>query len=208
MQNKTRWDTNYPHNLLSALRCPAEPELSADRLAGVHYALSTLPAQSQEFIRLYYREGVPPEEAAAALSLSPEGLQNLKKATLAKLRYQTRWNYLCYGVAGNLKRETAHQYEKGYHMGYLAGLRDGAAKPENTPSQTNVLDMPIETMPLSSHARIVLTHMGCKYIRDLLSFDQYDIIKVRGMGRKTADEIAQVLQSYGVEHTDWYFFLL
>jgi len=198
----------YPHNLLSALRCPAEPELSADRLAGVHYAISTLPVQHQEFIRLYYREGVPPAEVAAALNLSEEVFRELKKATLTKLRYKTRWNYLCYGIAGNLKRETAHQYETGYHMGYLAGCRDGAKKAETVPTQMDVLDMPIETMRLSSHARNVLTRMECKYIRDLLTVDQYDILKVRGMGQKTADEIARALLSYGVEHTDWYFYLL
>lgn len=205
----------YPYNLLFAVKAASSAEvptkLSADILAGLEYALSSLPDREQKLIQLHYAEGRSAIESAALLSVSLEQVNQLKTSIIKKLRQPGRWNYIQYGIAGNLRQEAQRQYNRGYHAGYVEGHKDGSraalsggpiADPE-----ADVLSQPVEFLNLSTHARHCLQLANYRTIQDVVSIDTDRILSIRNMGKKTAAEIAKALQNLGILHTAWYQYL-
>ena len=100
-ENSTSFDAyllGYPINLLAVAKAASDRILSgtltADRLAGIRYALSTLPEASQMWVRLRFEEGRSSEDTASALGLSQAEETLLQKETLFKLRYTSRWDWI------------------------------------------------------------------------------------------------------------------
>jgi hypothetical protein len=66
-----------------------------------------------------------------------------------------------------------------------------------TPPETKpvALESPIEDLPLSSRARNAIHRLGCGTVKDVL---QLDLSAVRGIGRKTRNEVCAALRSSGL----------
>ena len=98
---------------------------------------------------------------------------------------------------------------KAYILGYRAGYRDGQADRADGTRQDydadSIQNVPIEAMKLSTHAYNCLVRYECRYVGDIVKLTSGQIARMRGMGKKSAGEIIQALEEYGITDTDWEF---
>lgn len=140
-------ELEYPYNLFAAMKGKTKlmlPQiLTADVLAGLKYALSTLPAKDQVLIQLRFAENKTLLETAAFLSRPVEETEVREEAALKRLHSPSRWNYIRYGIAGWQKENAAMQYAKGYRAGYVAGIDHSQKEIAPSPFEENMRNQPI-----------------------------------------------------------------
>jgi len=96
-------------------------------------------------------------------------------------------------------------YIMGYRAGYIDGQRGGPDITRQGYDGDSVLCEPIESMKLSYHAYNCLNRIGCRYVDDVVKLTAKEILRIRGMGKKTAQEISRVLAEKGMKDTEWDF---
>ena len=93
------------------------------------------------------------------------------------------------------------------YKAYLAGYRDGVADAYSGKAQThtsgNPSDMPVAVMGLSTHARNCLIRAGCSTLADVLALNDDAVGRMRGLGPKTASEIAHWLADHYYFSSVW-----
>ena len=202
---------SYPMNLLHAVDCKHTWEipnsLTADSSAGLVYALSTLTQTAQMWVYLRFQEGLSAQDTAAQLELSPEAEKQLRKDTLQKLRFPYRWNYIRYGIQGNIDRLITQAQADSFREGYRKGLEDGNAGTRPAAPGQELLDQPIEVLPLNTRCRNALDHACLRTLGDLVPLDYYDIMKIRGLGASGANCVARALVDAGIQGTGWEQFI-
>ncbi len=99
-------------------------------------------------------------------------------------------------------------YNKGYAQGYQAGLADGLAGKRPGDSWQELHSLPLEYLDLSVRARNCLTGWGCISVADVAALPEDAIVRMRGLGKRTADEIARALAAQNIRHTAWDSYLL
>ena len=153
IMNNNTTDILYPHNLLLAIKNNTNLELpekwTPDVQAGFEYALSTLPDEEWELLQAYYAQGHDLAQTAAILSLTPEEAETLRKKAIQKLRIDSRWNYIRYGIAGYVKQVSEAQYRNGFRAGFAEGRKLAHTAPEQ---RDNILDQPIDCLKISVRA--------------------------------------------------------
>lgn len=205
------FDVGYPRNLLLAVKGQTDLTLpgmiTEDIRKGIRYAISTLEPGEQELLRLRYKEAATRDAVGAKLGMEGEQVRQMEIKALRKLRIPSRWNYLQYGIAGYLKKTEADEYRKGFLMGYQEGYDRGAEDVRNGVGERGaadeVLDLPLEALRLSVHAYNCLTRVGYRRIRDVVGLEENSIYMIRRLGEKSAREIAQALQKFGILFTAW-----
>lgn len=206
----------YPLELLKALVAGTSldppPKITNDILAGMQYALFTLPADQQKLLHLRYIRRLTVLEAAAQLSLPEEEVRCLEKKALASLRFPVKWSYIRHGIAGYMRKRIAQEHRLAYRNGYCDGYRTGAADVQSgialPDSPDAVPDLPIETLDLSPRAVNCLKCAQISRIHQLISLSERQILCIRHMGTILANEIATALQAQGILHTAWDKFVL
>lgn len=206
----------YPYNLLIAIRGMADREipedLTADHLAGLEYVLSTLEYRERDILQQRYREGLMRTEIAQSHSIMPERVRQIENKACSKLRPLAEWNYIAYGVAGNMKRVATSEHNRGYSVGYSEGYSDGkadgAAGITKPYASDEVLNRPVESLNLSTRAQGCLRFAQCKRIGDVVRLTNETISTMRQLGKVSANEIAQALKSLHIEHSAWDRYLL
>jgi len=194
---------DYPYNLLIAARgkkmLGLPVSLTKDVQAGIAYALFTLDEKEQNVLDTKFRFGMP---------LSDDQ-QKIEKKALKKLCHHSRWDNTCFGVVGYTKRNAEEARKKGLAQGYHEGYKV-AMKAQNTgcevPEVLDMMDLPIETMQLSTRVCSALESNGCWLVRDVVTQKIEAIRRMRMIGEKGVKEILQVLHSYGLMHTEWELF--
>lgn len=191
---------DYPFNLLIAARettlLALPPALTQDIQAGIAYALSTLEEAEQTALDQKYRLGLP---------LNDSQLLTEKQA-LKKLCHPSRWNYICNGIIGYGKKNAAQAHQKGFTQGYREGYAAGLkAQSTNTEAVENmdVMDLPLEAMPLTTRVRNALRINKCQNIRDIAALPIDSIRKARNLGSKGIQEVLSMLHTYGLTNTEW-----
>lgn len=94
-----------------------------------------------------------------------------------------------------------------YRKGYLAGYRDGLKDASNGRTlqmvESDISNLPIQAMNLSSRAYNCLIRAKCEYIGDVISLSENKILTTRTLGAKTASEIADWLDRNGIRYSAW-----
>lgn len=194
---------DYPYNLLIAARglrmLELPPLLTRDVQAGIAYALSTLEETERNALDQKYRLGV---------SLCDEQ-QEIERKALKKLTRSCRWDYIRYGIAGCVKKKVEEAKRKGFIQGYQEGYTVGMNAYDTfckAPEIPSAIDLPIETMPLSSRACNALRRSGCRTVRDVAIQNITTIRRMRNLGEKGIKEVVVALHSYGLTYTEWELF--
>ena len=172
--------------------------LSFDRIAGIHYALSSLPESSQQWIRLRFSENYSANETAETLGLTFAEETSLEKDTLHKLRHTCRWDWICYGIEGNLDRRLAQANADSFLRGYYQGLRESGIS-----ISTPQVATPIEGLALSRRIHKILERAEITTLAQLTTLDEYGILKIRGLGKESAYQIAAALHKMNLYGTAW-----
>ena len=184
--------------------------LTKDIEIGIQYVFSGLT--DQEFFTLYflYAENLSNECTCELLGISSAQLSRLM--TSGKRKLHAKWGLIQYGVEGWLKKREKDSYNTGYIQGHKAGYQQGKEDAESLdPPQfisDKLLSLPIEGLHISTHARLCLLRYNYKRIGDIVSLNDLEIRRIRGLGKTTASEIAHALNNAGVKHTEWDQFLL
>ena len=206
----------YPYNLLVAIRGVADKEIpedmTDDHLAGLEYVLSTLECRERDILLQRYRDGLMRTEIAQSYGIIPERVRQIENKACGKLRPLAKWNYIAYGVAGNMKRVATSEYNRGYSVGYSEGYSDGkvdgAAGITKPYASDEVLNRPVESLNLSTRARSCLRLAQCKRIGDVVRLTDETISTMRQLGKVSANEIAQAIKALGIERSAWDRYLL
>lgn len=221
METEKRQETmfhhnKYPYNLLVAIRGMADREipevLTEDHLAGLEYVLSTLEYRERDILLQRYCDGFMRTEIAEVYGVMPERVRQIENKACRKLQPLAKWNYIAYGVAGNMKRVATSEYNRGYSVGYSEGYSDGKAdgadgitKPY---ASDEVLNRPIESLNLSTRAHSCLRMAQCKRIGDVVRLTVDTISTMRQLGKVSANEIAQAINALNIQHSAWDKYLL
>lgn len=96
---------------------------------------------------------------------------------------------------------------KAYVLGYRAGYRDGQQKQVDATrpnyDDENIQYLPLEAMQLSVRVCNCLRLYGCRYVVDVAKVPADEILRMKGIGKVSADEIAQALTRLGIQDTGW-----
>ena len=102
--------------------------------------------------------------------------------------------------------DMSDECKKAFLLGYRVGYQD-ASEGKNSKFETVPTD-PIEVLGLSTQAYNRLYHSGLRYISEVAALPANKILKIRRMGKATANEVATALQALGIHGTDWDLFQL
>ena len=187
-------------------------DMTDDHLAGLEYVLSTLECRERDILLQRYRDGLMRTEIAQSYGIIPERVRQIENKACGKLRPLAKWNYIAYGVAGNMKRVATSEYNRGYSVGYSEGYSDGkadgAAGITKPYASDEVLNRPGESLNLSTRARSCLRLTQCKRIGDVVRLTDETISTMRQLVKVSANEIAQAIKSLGIERSAWDWYLL
>lgn len=203
MKQKTN-KQGYPINLLSKLfQMSFSYPIAQDRLNGIEYAISTLPENGRRWISLRFRDGVSAEQTAQTLGLTLAQERELEQDTVRKLRYTSRWDWIAYGIEGNVKRIKTQVRAEAYEEGYRKGLEDGhGGKVPHTPDAAT-LALPISALSLPNRTRHSLTMDGRTTVGSLADMNQFQIMRIRGLGAGGAEKVGLALRQLGIFGTTW-----
>ena len=201
----------FPFNLLQTVQHSSSMSfpfsISQDHLAGLQYALFTLPELSRKWVLLQFEQNLSDEEIMKSLNLSVQGLKALALNTQRKLRNPSRWNWICYGIEGNMKRLLEQTRADSYRQGYYKGLEDAKGSKGSTSPDPALLSLPIQGLALSPRSLNALSQAGLSTLGDLAALDEYQIMAIRGLGAKNAGILARTLAESGLSGTAWEKFL-
>ncbi len=159
-----------------------------------------------------YRDGLMRTEIAQSHGIMPERVREIENKACSKLRPLAKWNYIAYGVAGNMKWVATSEYNRGYSIGFSEGYSDGkvdgAAGVTQPYAADEVLNRPIESLNLSTRAHSCLRLAKCKRIGDVARLSDEEIRTMRQLGKVSANEIALAIKSLHIARTAWDRYLL
>lgn len=195
---------SFPLNFLNHLEQSEERKnISGDRRNGIEYAISTLPENGRRWISLRFRDGVSAEQTAQTLGLTLAQERELEQDTVRKLRYTSRWDWIAYGIEGNVKRIKTQVRAEAYEEGYRKGLEDGhGGKVPHTPDAAT-LALPISALSLPNRTRHSLTMDGRTTVGSLVDMNQFQIMRIRGLGTGGAEKVGLALRQLGIFGTTW-----
>ena len=201
----------YPRNLLLAVRGAWEQEtpteLTADVLAGIEYALSTLNEREQLVIHRRYKERKTLREIGEEIGVKQERSRQIETAALRKLRSRRNMSFMTKGVDGYIKERCKIEYERGYQVGYNEGYQQGVDEAPRGISKAGmsvtIVSLPIEALDLSVRSFNALRRAGYVTIGDLLPVTDKQIIHIKNLGVKQRQEVAVSLYHYGISQTAW-----
>jgi len=208
---KKYFDAEYPYNLIIAAKGNSSvgfPVTSReDVILGLEYVLAKLDKQEALFLRQRFEEGKLLEEIGLDLIPIKEDAKEWEQRILKKLRVPTRWGFIQFGIDGYLRNRIQEvkqeAYHKGYADGYQKGIGDSSFEDFRKNLPEHLLNMPIETMGLPTHAYNCLFRAKCERIQDVVSLDEDGIYRIRNMGKVTAGVIGEKLQELGINNTAW-----
>lgn len=104
-------------------------------------------------------------------------------------------------------KKTERSYSEGYQQGYAAGYQAGveAARNGRIPQEykSNITELPVDAMDVSTRAKNCLRNIGCRTIADVLALDSLVLARARNLGCKTAKEIAHWLTAQDLPYSAW-----
>ena len=174
----------YPDNLLyDIFGGEWESPRPADFDGTLEYVLHSLTERERRALDFRYKDGLTFEEIRKRERVSRERIRQIHAKSLRKLRRPDRLNYLKYGVSGviSLKAEIVREAA-------LASL----------PKPDKLEDIKLEELELSVRSYNCLKRAGVDTLRDVSEMTFDELCCVRGMGKKSIDEICAALTNYGI----------
>ncbi len=205
----------YPLNFLKTIAInwnfDVPTEITNDIAAGVQYVISTLSDKGQKVIYYRYQERKTYEEIAEIMSLSIERIRQIEYNALHKLQKPYRWNIMQYGVIGYTQKMSDLSYERGYNEGYTVGYHSGVHNAgdgvEKNLLLLDCLKQPIEQLNLSVRSFNCLKRSGYNTVGEVSRLDNESIQQIKSLKKNNKNEIANVLENLGINHTAWSIYL-
>lgn len=163
--------------------------ITDDMIAGLEYAISTLPPRDQRVIRLRYGEKMTRTAIGKEFDVTGERIRTVEGRAMIKLRRPPLLGYIKYGKVGYEKRcaEIEAERKKNY---------------DEAKYQTE-----ISTWDIPVRAQNRLIAKGYRIIKDIVALTEDEIIGIQYLGRKSIIDIARALEELEITDTNWSNFL-
>jgi len=209
-------DEMYPWNLLNVIRSSdvdmIRANFSDDLRAGLKHAVSLIGTKEREVIKLRYMEGKSYEEIQKILQCDEKLVLSLEKRAIDRLREANVYSYIKYGISGYVQKILIEEYTRGFESGYVKGYEAAETDTRNgftrTERDISIMSLPLEVLQLDVRPYNCLYYNGCRTVGDCIRMNEYDIKRIRNLGKKSADAIARALQRMDIRNTDWDQFLI
>lgn len=168
----------------------------------VEYILSNddgrgLNEQERKVLKEYYFEGMTYDDIAEEFGLTRERIRQIIAKGLRKLRHPARAAILKQGI--HLYSESRNYYNSEKARLIFEAEKTKAMYEVSGTRSFDVRDLSINELDLSVRAYNCIRRAGILTIGDLLDTDLDTIIKVRNLGRRSLEEICEVLKKKGLK---------
>ena len=163
--------------------------ITDDMIAGLEYAISTLPPRDQRVIRLRYGEKMTRTAIGKEFDVTGERIRTVEGRAMIKLRRPPLLGYIKYGKVGYEKRCTEFEAERKKNY-------------DEAKYQTE-----ISTWDIPVRAQNRLIAKGYRIIKDIVALTEAEIIGIQYLGRKSIIDIARALEELEITDTNWSNFL-
>lgn len=194
----------YPENLIKALNFDfVEVENHFEERLQKLIDEGTLTQREETVLFAIFKENKTLQETGKILGVTRERVRQVQIRALQKLK--RRKYYFEVGEYFSKEQLAKQDYEKyleekhkeweyesakAYVIEYETGL---------TAEKRKSLEIPIEELDLSIRAYNCLRRANIRTIKELVNKTQYDLLKIRNMGKKSLKEIVIKLDSLGLE---------
>ena len=202
MDNETRnmlkaaFKEPYPRNLFLTLaadkwfnvQIPVD-NITEDMVAGLEYALSTLPPRDQKIVQLRYAQKMTYTAIAIEFDVTSERIRTLEHRSIAKLHHPPLIGYIKYGKQGYVERCKRIEAEKEKRYDEDKYLR-------------RISELNISVRPINR-----LIAKGYETVKDIVELTEDEIVSIKDLGKKSIVEVAVELESLGITDTNWSRFI-
>ena len=202
MDNETRnilksaFKEPYPRNLFLTLaadkwfnaQIPVE-NITEDMVAGLEYALSTLPPRDQKVVEMRYAQKMTYTAIAIEFDVTSERIRTLERRSIAKLHHPPLIGYIKYGKQGYVERCKRIEAEKEKRYDEDKYLR-------------RISELNISVRPINR-----LIAKGYETVKDIVELTEDEIVSIKDLGKKSIVEVAVELESLGITNTNWSRFI-
>lgn len=193
-------ETPWPYNLMDAVFLEAWGDpLDDDQIAGIEAAIGKLTERERKCVLLYYRDGFTMKKIGCLHGVTLERAHQIIAKAIRKLRSAHTKSLMMYGVKGVEERSRLTQFRKELEKeAYFLGECEKRLNEKKTNLQNGTMDIQkedhmnigLEEMDLSVRSFNCLKLAGCRKLEDVVKIARKgDLLKVRQLGRKSADEI-------------------
>ncbi len=172
-------------------------------IAGVLDALGTLTEREEAIVRQRYQEGLTLEETAQRNGVTRERIRQIEAKAFRKMRHPSRSRRMLVSnllaLIERLDNELSAKKEECRELARTAALLAEDKKPPDDKyiSRAVLMTKDIMMLDLSVRSYNCLHRAGINTVEDLLRLDEDELLKVRNLGRKSAEEIIGVVRRFG-----------
>lgn len=188
-------------------RQQAIEEYSSDALLLVtfEYVLAcNMNGQELRLIHLYHRDGLTMAQAAEAVGVSSSRVGQILHRAWRKLRKPNNIKIIREGITnyyGDIADKKCQQaFDKGYNEGYNAGYKAASEDKPNAAIE-EIPKISIEDLDPSVRLYNVLKRGGINTLYDLAKKDPDELVNLRNLGKKSAQEVIWILKQYNIDTT-------
>lgn len=196
----------YPQNLIERIIEDTDQQLPADFNQTLAYVLAGLTNHEQRIIEMYFRYNMTYAEIAKTFSITRERVHQIIEKAIRKLRHPSRLDLLKKGMRQHIK-DAYNEGRQDATNAYLKNITNRISKIENALEiKTNANDTEItpvkttsiEDITLSVRSYNVLKRAGHNTLESVAKLSREEFIKIRNLGRKSAEEIIEKLHEHGL----------
>lgn len=208
MKNESTWpwpDRMY-YEIFGGSRSDCIVEVPKDFDLGFAFVIrNMLTEEDVVFIRERYEECLTEREIAQRHGLTHGHARGKINTVIKKLRHPSRSRYLLYGMLGGVKKEVERAskaaYKEGYQDGYQNSKEEYLMRDQERKAFVEKIRQSIPEeicdIGLSNHAYWTLNRAGITKVETLLLLSKPEIMAIRGIGKKAADEIFSKAEQLG-----------
>lgn len=211
----------WPYNLAEEILGEEFPcIMTKDQMEGLREASKHLTEREQEYIWLYYRCGYTLEDIGKKYDVTKQWVRlniarGVRKMQQPRLRDMVRYGYSGSLMRGENKRledenRWLEERNKTLRERIEENLRDAEKKSQELEEQVGAvvvevpnLDISIDELDLSVRSYNCLHRAGCYTVEDIVKYcknpDKNGLLGIRNMGKRSAEEVAKRLQSFGID---------
>ena len=193
---KAAFKEPYPRNLFLTLAADkwysiqiSVDDITEDMIAGLEYALSTLPPRDQKVIEMRYAQKMTYTAIAKEFDVTGERIRTLEHRSISRLHHPPLIGYIKYGKRAYEERCKKLVLEKEQRY-------------SEDKYQHRISELKISVRPINR-----LIAKGYETVKDIVELTEDEIMSIKDLGKKSIVEVAVELENLGITNTNWSKFI-
>lgn len=208
----------YPYNLIAYMFCGdrylKDEEAKKDvadtvysfYIPGFLDSLNSLKERDRKVLEYRFKHGMTLEEVGKIYGVTRDRIRQIEAKTIRRLRNPQFWKkwkmdtmHMALDIAKErdaLRLENICLKEK---LSKIANVMDMKPEEIETRFSTEEKEVSVEDLELSVRSYNCLKRAGVNFVSDMKEWTLDDLMNVRNLGRRSADEIMTALLSHGID---------